>query len=226
MNLIGRHSGGFNLVGRPQARRAWYPSARSRPAQVEVWWRYEDEPAAAARYVGTFRPGQQVIYPFNPLVDRNIILSTISLSARGLRSVREIADAHEELLVFQRETEAPTLALVGDATHTSMTIAVSGFSSLAIKRRVRVADDVGMTTGLTEFETTLNPGEVLSRLIYLDRADFGSGTRDIYVAVAHSSGSTYGTESTPTLFTYADSGGAGGDTGGDGDPFGGYRFDT
>ena len=226
MNLVLKRAGGFNLVVRPQVRPAWYPTERSRAVQVEVWWRYEGESAAAARLFGRFVPGQAVAVPFNPLVDRNIILSTISISARGLRSVRDIADAPETILVFQRETAAPTITLVGDATHTLMTLSIGGFSALAIKRRVRIADDVGMTTGLTETETILNPGETLSRVIYLNRTDVGTGTRTIYIRVAHSSGGEYGAESTAVGFTFADDAEAGGDTAGAGDPFGGDTYDV
>lgn len=226
MNLVLKHSGGANVVLRPQARPAWYPEERTRATYVEVWWRYEGEPAAAARMIGTFAPGQAVTYPSNPLVDRNIILSTVSISGRGVRSVRDIADAQETLLIVQRETVAPTLSLVGNATHTLLTLAVDGFSTLAIKRRVRVADNVGMTTGLVVSETVINPGKMLPRVIYLDRTDSGTGTRTVYVAVAHSSGGDYGAESTPAAFTYANSGGTGGTSGGAGDPFGGNRYNV
>lgn len=218
MNLVAKNSGGNNIVGRPQALRPWYPAERSRPTQAEVWWRYEGEVAAAARYLGTFKPGQDVIVPLNPLVDRNIILSTISISASGLRSVREIADAPETLLTYQRETAAPTVGQVGAATHTSIRLAIDGFSTLAIKRKVRVADDSGMTTGLHEESTEVAPGETLPRLIDLIRDDGGSGTRTVWVRVSHSSGGAFGSESTAQSFTFADSGGAGGDTGTE-DPF-------
>ena len=223
MNLVLKHSGGANLVLRPQVRAPWYPPERSRPVQARVSWRYEGEPAAAARLIGTFAPGQAVSYPSNPLVDRNIILSTITISAQGIPSVRDIADAHETLVTFQRETEAPTLEQVGAATHTLITIAVSGFTSLAIKRRVRTADDEAMTTNLAEFETVLPAGDTLPRLIYLDRDDPGTGTRDVWVRVSHSSGSAYGAENDAQMFTWADDTGAGGGEG-DGDPFGGGHY--
>lgn len=218
MNLIAKQSGGNNLVGRPQARRAWYPSERSRPVQVEVWWRYADEVAAAARLLGTFRPGQQVIVPLNPLVDRNIILSTISISATGLRSVREIADAPEAMLEYQRESAAPAVAQVGAATHTVIRLAIDGYSTLAIKRKLRTADDAAMTTNLHEQLTEVTPGATLPRLIDLLRDDGGSGTRTVWVRVSHSSGGQFGAESAAQSFTFADSGGAGGDTGTE-DPF-------
>ena len=213
MNIVARQSGGNNLVGRPQARAAWYPSDRSRPAQVEVWWRYEGEVAAAARLLGTFRPGQQVEVPFNPLVDRNIILSTVSISGNGLRSVREIADAPETLVTFQRESAAPTVAQIGAATHTLIQLAIDGFSTLAIKRKVRIADDSGMTTNLHEFTTEVSPGSTLPRVTNLVRDDGGAGTRTVWIRVSHSSGGNYGAESAAQSFTWADSGGTGGGTG-------------
>lgn len=225
MNLVLKHSGGSNLVVRPQVRPAWYPAERSRPVQVEVWWRYEDESAAAARLIGAYTPGQAVTYPSNPLVDRNMILSTITISARGVRSVRDIADAHETLLVFQRETAAPTVTQVGTASHARITLAVEGYSTLAIKRRVRTADDAGMTTNLAVEEFTANPGDVLSRVVYLDRADAGTGTRTIYARISHSSGGDYGTESAAQAFTWADDAAAGGSSD-EGDPFGHWKFDV
>jgi hypothetical protein len=98
---VARNSGGHNVVGRPQARAPWYPfDSTVRPVRVEVWWRYETEVAAAARLIGTFAPGQTVTVPFNPLVDRNLILSTVSISSDGVRSARELADAQEQVLTF------------------------------------------------------------------------------------------------------------------------------
>lgn len=223
MNLVLKHAGGSNLVVRPQVRPAWYPTERSRPAQVEVWWRYEGEPAAAARLIGTFAPGQAVSYPSNPLVDRNIILSTISISNRGVRSVRDIADAYETVLIFQRETAAPTVTQVGASSHTRITLAIDGYSTLAIKRRVRKADNSGMTTNLQTEEFIANPGDVLARVVYLDRTDAGTGTRTIYARVSHSSGGDYGAESAAQAFTWANDTGTGGSAS-EGDPFGHWKF--
>lgn len=218
MNLVLKHSGGVNLVVRPQGRAPWYPAERSRPVQAQVWWHYEDEPAAASRLLGTFAPGQSVTIPSNPLVDRNLVLRTITISARGVPSVRDIADAPTTLLVVQRETVAPTVAQVGAATHTSIRLAIDGYSTLAIKRKVRTADDSGMTTNLQVQETTIAPGDVLPRLIDLARMDSGTGTRVVYVRISHSSGGDYGSESAAAAFTYANSGGTGGGTGTE-DPF-------
>lgn len=81
-----------------------------------------------------------------------------------------------------------------------MTLAIDGFSSLAIK--LRIASNSGMTTGLVTTETVINPGETLPRVIYLNRTDFGTGTRTIFVRVSHSSDGDYGAESIATAFTY------------------------
>lgn len=225
MNLVVKHSGGANLVVRQQSKPTWYPTERSRPVQAEVWWRCEGEPPAAAQLIGKFAPGQAVTVPSNPLVDRNIILSTITISSRGLRSVRDIADANEELLVVQRETAAPTVTQVGVSSHTRITLAISGYSSLAIKRRVRTADDSGMTTSLAVEEFEANPGDTLVRVVYLDRDDAGTGTRTIYARVSHSSGGDYGAESVAQAFTFADDAGAGG-TDDEGDPFGNWKLNV
>lgn len=140
MDLIVKASGGQNIIARPQGRPAFYAASSLRPAIVEVYWRYADEPAPAARLVGRYLPGQEVSLPFTPVADKNVILSTVSVSAAGVRSVRDLRDAAERLVVFQRETAAPTIGQNTDATADEVTIGISGFSTLVIKRRLRVAE--------------------------------------------------------------------------------------
>lgn len=219
-DIIARESGGRNPIGRPMGVPPFYSSTTVRPAIVEVYWRYQDEPAASARLIGRYQLGQRVSFPYTPIGDKNIILSTISISAAGVRSVRDIRDAPEFLVVFQRETDAPTVTQVGAATHTLITLAIDGFSALAFKRKVRTADNSGMTTNLSEEIIEVAPGSTLPRLVYLTRPTPGAGARTIYVRVSHSSGGAYGAESAAAAFTWADSGGAGGGTG-TGDPIGG-----
>lgn len=127
---------------RPMARARWRPDATVSPSQVEVWWRYDNEPAAAARLVGRYAPGQEVSFAHNPLEDRNLILSTVSIAPDGTRSVSELADAYERTLVFQRETAAPTIGQNTDATADSVTVGVTDFSLLVTKRRLRIADSL------------------------------------------------------------------------------------
>ncbi len=179
MNLICKASGGKNIVCRPMARRQWYPAASVNPAQVEVYWRYDNEPAAAARLIGRYGVGQEVSFQHNPLEDRNLIFSTISIAPDGTRSVRELADAVEAPLVFQRETEAPVIGQNGDATTDSVTIGVSGFKKFARMRRLRIADALtggGALDSPTEqiFDTGDQPMPS-----YIDIARAGAFTPDV-----------------------------------------------
>ncbi len=342
MNLVIKASGAHNIVIRPSALPAFYQTDNTvRPAQVEVYWHYEDESPLAARLIIRGVPGQQVQWPYTPIGDKNIYLRTVSISAGGVRSVRSLRDAPATLITFQREIEAPTVTQVGDATHSLITLAIDAVSEFAVKRRIRFADDEDMTTnvrttivpasfvdaaflgalgreasaaeitiwrndlkaadiGISElraeakakikglFESdeyddrartdaefvndlyaaffnrlpesqavadtwitnigisgraaVLDPGfsesdefhvrvdgykpyldvpagRPLPRLVDLTRPDDGAGTRTIWVRVSHSSGGAFGDESPARSFTYADSGGAGGDAGDTDDPF-------
>lgn len=223
MDLILKASAGHNIVVRPQGRDAFYPEGTVDAARVEAWWHYKNEPVTAARLIGTFGPGQQVSWPYNPVGDKDIVLRTISISAAGVRSHRDLRDAPAKTIVFQRETEAPTVEQVGESTYTLITLAIGNYSQFAIKRKVRRADDAAMTVNLQETISEPLPGEQLPRVIYLDRGDAGTGTRTVYVRVSHSSGGEFGAESPATAFTYADDIGAGGGSG-DADPFSGYRY--
>jgi hypothetical protein len=100
VDLVARNSGGYQLVGRPQARRPWYPSNRVRPVRVEIWRRYDDEVAAAAVYLGTFAPGQTVKLNYDTNVARTMIFSIVTISPNNVRSVRELADALEVAHLF------------------------------------------------------------------------------------------------------------------------------
>lgn len=211
-DVLARNSGGVQVIGRPMARPAWYPVERVRPVRVEVWWRYDGEVAAAARLIGIYAPGQVVQAPLNPMVDRDLIFSTVTVSSDGLRSVRELADAHEIRMPYQRETTAPTVSQIGTSTNTQIQLAVDAYSSLVIMRRIKVADNVGMTTNLVVIETTINPADLMQRVIYLNRTA-APAAKTIYVTIAHSSGGDYGPESTPLACTYATSGGTGGTSG-------------
>src|SRR5262245_16738505 len=91
-------SGGRNLVIRPQARPTFYAAATLQPAIVEIWWRFADEGPAAAKLIGRYLPGQQISIPIDRSAHRDVIFSTISISAAGVRSVRDIRDAAEILI--------------------------------------------------------------------------------------------------------------------------------
>jgi hypothetical protein len=63
-----------------------------------VYWRYAGEVAAAARSLGVFAPGQAITLPIKRKPDTDVILSVVTISPNGIRSVRELADAHEVLV--------------------------------------------------------------------------------------------------------------------------------
>jgi hypothetical protein len=100
MNLIARMSGGRNPVGRIQALTPYYAPTDLAPAVVEVYWRYANEPASAARLIGRYLPGQAVSVPFTPAANQSVILSTISISGAGVRSIPNLRDAPEFELAF------------------------------------------------------------------------------------------------------------------------------
>ncbi|HKC88844.1 MAG TPA: hypothetical protein VKG02_22865, partial [Blastocatellia bacterium] len=94
-DLVARQSGGRNPVGRIQADPAYYAPTDLRPAIVEIYWRYENEPPNAARLIGRYLPGQPVSFAFTPSVNQRVILSTVSVSGSGVRSVAKLRDAPE-----------------------------------------------------------------------------------------------------------------------------------
>jgi hypothetical protein len=140
MDLIAKASGGKNIVARPQARAPWYPDKTINPATVAVYWRYEDEPPAAARLIGHYRPGEESSFHHNPLIDKNIYLGTISIAPDGTPGVRELAHANWQLVTSQRETAAPVIGQFNDATADSVTVSITNFSMLVTKRRLRIAE--------------------------------------------------------------------------------------
>jgi len=223
MNLLMAASGGRNILIRPGARPTFYAASSLAPAIVEVYWRYSDEAQQASRLIGRYLPGQQGALAYTPTVDKNIVLSTIGISAGGVRSVRDLRDAAQFEIDYQRETAAPVVHQIGDSTNNQIQLEIDNYSSFAIARRVRTADDSAMTINLAQTIISVNPGEILSRVVYLLRPSPGTSTRDVWARVSHSSiGSAgpWGAESTAQMFTWANSGGSGGTTG-TGDPYGG-----
>lgn len=209
-----KSSGGRNLVLRPGGRAAYYIGSSLQPAIVEVYWRYSNEAPQAARLIGRYIPGQQATLAFNPHVDSNVILSTIATSAAGVRSVRDLRDASEFEVLFQRETSAPTVTQIGASTNTVIQLEIGNYSAFAIRRRVHTADDSAMTVNFAEsIIDAAAAGQILSRVVNLTRPSAGSSTRDIWVRISHSSGGDYGAESSAQKFTWANAGNTGGSSG-------------
>jgi hypothetical protein len=173
MDIVARASGGKNIIARPMARAAWYPDATVQPSQIEVYWRYSNESPAAGRKVGTFNPGAAISIPYNPAIDQDVMIGTISIAPNGVRSVRELADAHWETLVFQRETIAPVIGQVGDSTPDNVTVGVSGFTKFARKRRIRIAEALVMGELDSPSEEIIDAGnEPLAGYIDITRTGF------------------------------------------------------
>lgn len=78
----------------------------------------------------------------HPLADCNIILSTITSALEACAQCATSLTHQRRCWSFSVRRPLQLSPLVGDATHTQLTLVIDGFSTLAIKRRVRVADDV------------------------------------------------------------------------------------
>ncbi len=140
-----------------------YPDKTINPATVQVYWRYEDEPPAAARFVTNCRPGGSFSIPYNPIIDKNVWVGAVSIAPDGTPGVSELADATWELLTFQRETVAPVIGQFIDATADSVTVGVMDFTLLVVKRRLRIAEALTMGGALdspTEEIFDYGPGPV------------------------------------------------------------------
>jgi hypothetical protein len=77
--------------------------------------------------------------------DQNIILSTISYSARGVPSVRSLKDALEATVIVKREEDAPEIGQDGAATADQVSIGIQGFTRYARKRRLRISPNADMS---------------------------------------------------------------------------------
>ena len=151
MDIELKPSGGMNIVLRPGALPSYYPEPTAQAAMVEVYWRYgaseteEPEPPSANRLIGVFRPGQEIEWPYNPDSDRDVIVSTISISASGVRSAESAADAVQATVLVRRETEAPEVAQSGASTAYNIRLVITGFTKFANKRRLRISESADMT---------------------------------------------------------------------------------
>jgi hypothetical protein len=140
MDIIARDSGGSNIVAREAAAPHWYAAPSAPAAYARVWWSYEGEPASAARALpGTFTPGGQFNFDFTPDRDRYVRLYVISYAADGTPSVSRLEDAQQVTVLFRRDTTAPVVGQVGDATADNVTVGVA-ISRFTRKVRLKVAE--------------------------------------------------------------------------------------
>lgn len=150
-DLVLKSSGGANIVLRPMALPRPYPLPTAPPASVELWWSYDDETFANARYVGLFAPGQSGSFPYTPDADRDVRLYAVARSASGTPHVSTLEDAVQATVLFRRETEAPAVGINKPATAEALELGITGFTRFARFRRVRVYADAGLSTLLNEF---------------------------------------------------------------------------
>jgi hypothetical protein len=160
MDIVLKRSGGQNIVLRPQARATWYPDAVTDAVEVEFFKRLLDAdgrftgaPISLGRYPSTGR----IEIPNNPDEDKNVRIFAIAYSADGTPDVSSLEDAQQVTILVKRETDAPTIGQVGDATAENVTVGVSGYTRFARKRRVRIAESldgsgalVNPTTNITD----------------------------------------------------------------------------
>jgi hypothetical protein len=163
MDIVIKPSGGANIVVRPQALPRWSPAATVDPVQVEVWWREiaDDGRVGAWVKLDSFAPGAKGSMPYNPALDRNVEFSLISVSAAGVKSVMHPDDGVRATMLMQRETDAPVIGQVGDATVDTVSIGIAGFTQYARKQRVKIAESLSggvmVSPTVIEFDGGVNP---------------------------------------------------------------------
>jgi hypothetical protein len=228
MDIISK-AAGCNIVSRCFALPPVYPNPTTVVAYVEIYWRARnaDDPASAWKLADVISPTGVIEVEYDPATDKNVEVAPMPYSASGTPSYASIDDAFASIgqtLTHQRETLAPTVTQASAATNDTITLVVTGYSPYAVRRKVRVADNSGMTTNLTEEITTADANGLPSAVV-LNRTDGGTGTKTIYVRVSHSSShaGAFGAESPAQGVTFANSGGTGGTTG-DGDPYGRQQY--
>lgn len=150
-DLIAKRPGGINLLARKASQPPYYPAPTAQTAYVEVYEHDLGETREAARSVGRFGVGATGSLPFNPASDKSKVLYLVSYSAGGVPSVNQLAHAPSAVVTFNRETSAPTVTQIGAATPSVITLGFDGFTNYARKRRLRIADNSGMT-GASVFE--------------------------------------------------------------------------
>jgi hypothetical protein len=228
MDLIVEDSGGPNIVAREMALPEYYAPATVAAREVEVLYQLIDDAGALIGVpisLGRAAPTAAPVIPYNPTTDRRARVYVMPYGPDGTPGYSSLRDCPQFDVNFQRETDAPVVIQAGEATNDQITLAVTGYTPFAVRRKLRVADDSAMTVNESEEITTADTGG-LSNIVVINRTDGGAGTKTIYVRVSHSSSLTgaFGAESAAVAFTFADSGGTGGTTG-DGDPYGRQQFE-
>jgi len=224
VDLLLEENNGFNLLLRDQSVPLYYPPATVPAARVEIYQHDIDQPASAARLIATVAPGATISIPYTPSTDKPTILRALSFSASGTPSHASLDDAPAMTVLFQRETDAPTVQQVGAATNTQIQIAFDNYSQFVVRRRIRIADNAEMTNAV-ERVTTSQVGQ-MPRLAFIARATAGTNAQTIFIRVSHcnsETGNAWSAESDALSLSFANSTGGGGSSG-DGDEFARDRY--
>lgn len=202
----------------------FYPTGNEEPQAIEVSIRDSSMPGAAWQVIGTYARTVEAAIPLGTFKDKEIEIATVSIAPDGTRSHAEISHAPRTTVQVQQITDAPTVLQAGEATQFSVAIEIRNYPANAAARRVRIADNVGMTTNLRVRydQAPLANSAVLPR-------DSGTTNYTIYIQISHSAtpgtAGPWSAESTVLALTFTDNTGAGGSTG-DGDPNGNGYYPT
>jgi hypothetical protein len=173
MDIIARDSTG-NIVAREQATARYYPPATAEATSVEVFWRVvnPDGTKGVWNSLGTYAPGAKLSIPHNPAKDQHVEVATISYSPSGVPDVSYLEDALAATLIHQRETDAPDVEQVGASTALAIILAIRNFTKFAVRRKLRMAENSGMTTNLVvvEFNSSEYERGILPEALEITRA--------------------------------------------------------
>jgi hypothetical protein len=167
----------MTVVLRPQVRPTWRPPAYGEAVEVEIFRREVDADGrilgawvSLGRYPGT----GSLTLDNNPVTDKNLVYAFVSYSADGVPDVSSPDDAPQVGVPFRRETDAPVIGQVGDATSESVTVGVSGYTRFARKRRVRIAESLDGGGALVNSTTAVFDAESGHLGDYVDIARAGT----------------------------------------------------
>lgn len=150
MNLAARKSGGPNVVGRPQARPAWYATASVDAREVEVFAQRLDDAGAvsgAPLSVGRFSPAAEIVIPHTPDLDCRLRVYLMPYGPDGTPGYSSLRDCPQFTVDFRRETDPPVIGQTG-ATATpwdTVQFGITDFTRFARLRRVTVSENADMS---------------------------------------------------------------------------------
>ncbi|MCA1615056.1 MAG: hypothetical protein LC795_15670 [Acidobacteria bacterium] len=180
MDLILRPSGGQNIVLRPQARPTWYPAPTVDAYEVEVWMQEIDPDTGALldspRLLGRFPAVGEFSFPYTPHSDRDVRLYFMPYAADGTPGFPDLRSATQITVLFRRETDAPVIGQVGDATADTVTLGVGGFSEFVRRRRIRIAESLDGGGALVSPVEVLVEEDANPRALYIDISRTGNFT--------------------------------------------------